>query len=175
MPCYGHIKLSLSHEADIINRFGPLEFNRRAEDKGKELRALVKRFSPHKHIDRKKRSIAQMLRDLEIMHENGLYPLDIREVNYCEGLLVDFGMALTEPSCVLDVVADFVADQERGRGLGEFDEMIEDAGIKTKVRAVDGLGWRNRTRTGTAARDDVEFVQLVSRRRLGTGKGTVGG
>ncbi|KAF2442148.1 hypothetical protein P171DRAFT_62301 [Karstenula rhodostoma CBS 690.94] len=170
MPCHGYMSITPSHEREFVDRFGPLEFQRCAKDEGTELRALVKRYSPHKHIDPKKRPVKLMLRDLEIMHENGLYPIDIHAENYREGLLVDFGMALTEPSCVLNVVDDYVADQERGRGLGAFDDMIKDAGIKTKIRAANGPGWRNRTRAGTIAKDRAEFIQLVNRRGLRTEK-----
>jgi hypothetical protein len=163
MPCLGYIKITPSHERQIVARFGPLDCQRHGKDIGTELRALVKQYSPHKHIDTKKRSLEVMLRDLEIMHDNGLYPIDIRAENYREGLLVDFGMALTEPSCVLQVVDDYVAAQERGRGLGAFDDMIAEAGIKTKIRAANGPGWRNRTRAGTIAKRSAASIQSVNK------------
>ncbi|OAG08812.1 uncharacterized protein CC84DRAFT_1174232 [Paraphaeosphaeria sporulosa] len=118
IPCYGYIEISSSHERDIVARFGPLDFQRSETNTITPLRAIVKQYSSHIPIDPKKRSIKLMLRDLKTMHNNGLYPIDIRAENYREGRLVDFGMALTEPSCVLRVLDGYMADRERGRGLG---------------------------------------------------------
>jgi len=149
-----------SHERQIVAQFGPLDFQRYSEDLDTNLRALVKQYNPHEPINPKKRSVKSMLRNLEIMHDNGLYPIDIRAENYREGLLVDFGMALTEPSCVLRIADEDIAKNERGRGLVAFDRMIAEAGIKTKIRAANGPGWRNRTRAGTITKGSADFVQL---------------
>lgn len=170
VPCYGHVSISASHEKEISAQFGPLDFQRYRAEVGTPLRALVKEYNPHEPINPKKRSVKTMLRNLEIMHANGLYPIDIRAENYREGLLVDFGMALTVPSCVLRVVDEDIANHERGRGLLAFDNMIKEAGIKTKIRAANGPGWRNRTRAGTTVKDSDEFIQLVNRRGLRTEK-----
>ncbi|KAK7191786.1 hypothetical protein PSPO01_02235 [Paraphaeosphaeria sporulosa] len=175
IPCYGYIEISSSHERDIVARFGPLDFQRSETNTITPLRAIVKQYSSHIPIDPKKRSIKLMLRDLKTMHNNGLYPIDIRAENYREGRLVDFGMALTEPSCVLRVLDGYMADRERGRGLGAFDKMIKAAGIKTQVRATYGTGrpgWGYRTRAGRKANGDVDFIQLVNRRGHLTDKQT---
>ena len=58
------------------------------------------------------------------MNQHRLFPIDIRVENYRSGLLVDFGQALTEPSCVLRVVDEDIAEGQCLRGLMEFDEMI---------------------------------------------------
>ncbi|KAJ4294281.1 hypothetical protein N0V90_007971 [Kalmusia sp. IMI 367209] len=164
VPCYGYILISASDERRIVAQFGPLDVQRYEKDIGAPLRALVKQYIPTEPINPKIRSVKRMLRDLRMMHQNGVYPIDIRAENYREGLLVDFGMALTEPSCVLRVVDEDIAEHERGRGLGAFDRMIRKAGIKTQVRATTGSGWKHRTRAGVIARGGGELLQLVNKR-----------
>lgn len=105
-----------------------------------------------------------MLQHLETMHENGLYPIDVREENYRDGLLVDFGIALTEPSCVLRVVDEDIASCERATGFDEFDKMIRNAGIKTRIRATEGPGWRSRTRAGAKSKGGADLIELENSR-----------
>lgn len=148
VTCYGYILLTAAHERALASKFGFFDFERDPEQHGSQpVRAIVKKYVSPPSLDTKVRSVKRMLSDLKTMHRNGLYPIDIRAENYRSGLLVDFGMALTTPSCVLDVVPKSISIRERGRGLGEFDYMIEEAGIKTRVRAVPDLDWTIQTRS----------------------------
>ncbi|KAF2181313.1 hypothetical protein K469DRAFT_713737 [Zopfia rhizophila CBS 207.26] len=160
-PCYGYIYITKEQEASLQSQFGSLEWNRANSDADKQIRALVKQFIPNEPIDTKVRSIQRMVKDLKTLQSIGVYPRDICARNYRGGLLVDFGMALTEPSCVLNVLPEWMARKERKRDRGAFDEMIQELGIKTLVRASRTADRQIRTRaeyTLCRLRDD--FVEL---------------
>ncbi|KAF2174807.1 hypothetical protein K469DRAFT_713512 [Zopfia rhizophila CBS 207.26] len=171
-PCYGYIYITKEQEASLRSQFGSLEWNRANSDADKQIRALVKQFIPNEPIDTKVRSIRRMVKDLKTLHSIGVYPRDICARNYRGGLLVDFGMALTEPSCVLNVLPEWIARKERKRDLGAFDEMIQELGIKTLVRAARTVDRQILTRTEYTQyglRDD--FVELdASGRRAKTAR-----
>lgn len=159
-PCYGYLFISQA-QADRIARVFPSYSTPLAEgDEDLPIRALVKQYIPEPSLDLKKRSVKRMLRHLKIMNQHGLFPIDIRVENYRGGLLVDFGQALTEPSCVLRVVDDDIAEGERLRGLMEFDQMIQRAGVKTQVRAYADGKRTSQTRQTVRARGHGEFVML---------------
>ena len=94
------------------------------------------------------------------MNESGLYPLDVRVENYPGGSLVDFGQALTVPSCVFDVVDKDIAEGEWTGSIFEFDEIIKSAGIWMRLRGYNERVWADRTRAGRAEEGAGELVML---------------
>lgn len=168
VQCYGYLMLTRSHEKVLASQFPSIYFTRDPEQHGEiPVRALVKRYVPEPSFALKTRSVKRMMQDLKTLHDHGLYPIDIRVENYRAGLLVDFGMALTTPSCVLDAVPEIVSNRERGRGQGAFDRMIRGEEIKTRVRAWNGMRWKSRTRAGRKMAAEGELSMLD----YGRGKG----
>lgn len=160
IPCYGYVFISKAEAEIIASQFETFNIPQDELDAEPDIRALVKQYIPVPGINTKIRSVRQMIQDIRVMNENGLYPLDIQAGNYRGGLLVDFGQALTEPSCVFDVVEKDIADGERVGGLLEFDEMIKKAGIRTRLRAYNEHVWAGRTRAGRKGTGVGEFVML---------------
>ncbi|KAF2187584.1 hypothetical protein K469DRAFT_685491 [Zopfia rhizophila CBS 207.26] len=114
-PCYGYIYITKEQEASLRSQFSSLEWSRANSDADKQIRALVKQFIPNKPIHTKVTPIRRMVKDMRTLQGIGVYPRDICARNYRGGLLIDFGMALTEPSCVLNVLPEWMARKERKR------------------------------------------------------------
>jgi hypothetical protein len=83
-----------------------------------------------------KTNIAKILSDIRVLQKIEVYNTDIREENFKDGLLVDFGSSLTEPNCVLRVVPEDMAHDFRVADLAMFDNMVKEEGILTTVRAM---------------------------------------
>lgn len=150
----------MEQESEVESRFGPLDMEREEHDLGDPIRAIVKQFLPEKSIDPEIRSIRRMCSDLKTLHKIGVYPMDIRESNYRKGLLVDFGRALTEPSCVLRVLPEHASIYQKNVGPAAFDEMIDELKIKTTVRAIREPARQDRTRSRYDPTTQNKFMEL---------------
>ncbi|KAL9083964.1 MAG: hypothetical protein Q9165_008307 [Trypethelium subeluteriae] len=142
VPCHGYILISQAEEARIENQtqHHHLNWRRSEQDIGKPIRAIVKDFVPGEPVNTKVRSIRRMVTDLRRLHQIGIYVMDVCERNYRGGLLVDFGSAHTEPSCVLREVPEWIARTDKMMDFADFDDMIKELGVKTSVRA-----WKDET------------------------------
>ena len=98
-------------------------------------RAMIKSLVQDKDVTLTHKKVKKMRSDLITIREQGIYPIDIKSSNYVGGLLVDFGTAITEPHFTFDICTDWQNQLTRNTDLVEFDEMIEDAGVKTRVKA----------------------------------------
>ena len=119
-------------EIDEWNR--PEEEYSRPPVERQPFRAIVKQL-----IRRKKRlrRVEQMRKDLLHLHKMGVYIQDIREDNYLDGKLVDFSMSLTAPHTMLDpgIRNQRTIDSDIRGDLLDFDRMLEEAGIRTRIKA----------------------------------------
>ncbi|KAI1129502.1 kinetochore Sim4 complex subunit FTA2-domain-containing protein [Nemania abortiva] len=94
--CYGYAFLSKAIERQIQSQFGIRGWNRKAEDKGSQLRAIVKDFIKWKTL-RHRKTFAVMRKKLQQLNKMGIYNMDIREANYLGGRLFDFSISITFP------------------------------------------------------------------------------
>ena len=141
VPCHGYLAVPASpYEAMIKDQYGISEWSRSTADverRGNDrlpFRALVKTLVKSPTTIKEPR---KMLSDLKMLRKMEVFQRDVFARNYKDGLLVDFSVAWTEPY--------WRADQLRNKGrqlqirrdkeLRQFDEMIEDEGFKTRVRA----------------------------------------
>lgn len=164
VPCYGYLYVSECQVDMLREKFGIEDWNRpetEETERVKPIRALVKEFIPSEEpLDLKKRSVRRMVSDLRKLHGIGVHPRDVRARNYRGGLLVDFGSALTEPSCVLNVLPEWQVKAEKEGDLEAFDKMIKELGIRTSVRAAKFSDRRILTRSETAQQFKPTFMEL---------------
>lgn len=139
--CYGYIVLTSDHE-ELLRRKGVPIKEATDGDTRPPLKALVKEF-----IDSKTpftpSMIPRMIRDLHIINKIGIQIFDVREENYLEGLLLEFGSSTTVPHPYL--TKEWV---DRGIKLGVslmdlpkadedgFDQMIDDYNEVTTGRRI---------------------------------------
>ena len=110
-------------------RLTPLEEGRPLRAIVKELMAPGPTFLPE--------HIPNMYRALKTLNRIGVYPDDIAARNYRNGQLFDFSAAMTIPHVQLSYgIFDKKEVQWQMRSdLAEFDQMIEEEGIDTPIRA----------------------------------------
>lgn len=103
------------------------------------LRAIVKEFvDGDLGVPSTRSGGARMLLGrIKALNRMGVYNGDIRSSNIKNGLLLDFGLARTEPHCLFHerLPAMHVTGMKH-EDLVKFDEMIEEEGVKTRVRAL---------------------------------------
>ncbi|GAP88162.1 hypothetical protein SAMD00023353_1500650 [Rosellinia necatrix] len=148
--CYGYAFLPHAVEHQIKQQFGITDWNRKAEDEGSPLRAIVKDYIRWKTL-RGRKSFKTMRKNLEEINYLGVYNMDIRRDNYLGGRLFDFSIAATVPhlsfwlrlQCRDRIIEDMEDD------LACFDEMVEDA-KEEEAQSVpnQSLSWKQRTRAG---------------------------
>ena len=70
----------------------------------------------------------------------GVYVQDIREDNYIKGKLLDFSRSWTDPHTMLDpnIRSQDLINLEIEGDLLAFDQMLEEAGIRTRLKALSG-------------------------------------
>ncbi|KAI1296243.1 kinetochore Sim4 complex subunit FTA2-domain-containing protein [Xylaria venustula] len=125
--CHGYVFLPDAIEREIETQFGIRDWNRKAEDEGCGLRAIVKDYIRWKSL-RHRRTFESMRKKLEALNELGIYNMDIREANYLGGRLFDFSIAITFPHISLwprlwsvERILEDIEDD-----LGCFDAMVEE-------------------------------------------------
>ena len=150
--CHGFLGISADREEELAAApfdIDTSDWNRPEEEYDwpitarQPFRAIVKKL-----VRSKKRlsGIAQMREDLLTLQKIGVYVQDIREDNYVDGKLVDFSRSWTNPHIMLDPnirSKDLINDEIEG-DLLTFDRMLEEAGIRTRLKALagsNGIGW----------------------------------
>ncbi|KAI1109565.1 kinetochore Sim4 complex subunit FTA2-domain-containing protein [Nemania sp. NC0429] len=134
--CHGYVFLSEAIERQIEDQFGIRDWNRKAEDKESELRAIVKDYIPWKSL-RHRKKWEVMRKNLEQLNKLGIYNMDVREDNYLGGRLFDFSIAITYPHLSLwpkiRSIEQILEDQ--ADDLDCFDSMMEEV-LKREERSV---------------------------------------
>jgi len=151
VPCYGYMAIPADPaiERMFSHRFGITDWNRseeykhRGEGYRQPFRALVKKFVDSKITLGKP---VNMHRNLKTLRAWGIFQRDVFARNYKNGLLVDFSMSWTDPHWMLSVLSLDELTKKKNSELYQFDEMIEDAGIKTRVKAAPNLMYRKKLR-----------------------------
>ncbi|KAI1199886.1 kinetochore Sim4 complex subunit FTA2-domain-containing protein [Nemania serpens] len=135
--CHGYVFLSDAIERQIEHQFGIRDWNRKAEDKNSQLRAIVKDYIKWKSLRHRKRWEV-MRKNLEELNKLGIYNMDVREDNYLGGRLFDFSIAITYPHLSLwpklwsmeQIINEQTADLEC------FDDMVENLREKEEADRV---------------------------------------
>ncbi len=78
----------------------------------------------------------KILTDTKRMRRCGVYPGDIRPRNYKGGLLVDFGVARTEPYYMFNIRPGKQTLKMKNRDLYMWEAMRKELGLNTRLRAV---------------------------------------
>lgn len=141
VSCYGFIGVPAEREDDLAAPpFEVDEWNRPEEEyesptaRRQPFRAIVKKL-----IRRRKRlgRVREMREDLLALQKMGVYVQDIREDNYINGKLIDFSRSWTEPHALLDphIRSQRLINAEIEGDLLDFDRMMEEAGILTRLKA----------------------------------------
>lgn len=144
--CYGFMAVSPEREEDLTAlpfNIDTSEWNRPEQEYDwpnttrQPFRAIVKELvRSKKRLNR----VAQMRKDLLALHDMGVYIQDIREDNYINGKLVYFSRSWTDPHIMLDpkIRSQRLINLEIEGDLLAFDRMLEEAGIRTRMKALSG-------------------------------------
>ncbi|KAF2965091.1 hypothetical protein GQX73_g8476 [Xylaria multiplex] len=124
--CYGYVFLPHTVEHQIERQFGISDWNRKAEDNGSQLRAIIKDYIKWKTVCNRT-SFETMRKNLEELNELGIYNMDIRKDNYLGGRLFDFSIAITVPhlSLWLKLRSKEQIFEDMDDDLECFDDMVE--------------------------------------------------
>jgi hypothetical protein len=136
------VTISSKDEALLARRFDITDWDRSDEEelkspaKRRPLRALVKELveSDPELTDT---VIKSMIRELKALNSMGVYVQDMSIQNYKGGHMVDFSSSFTKPHFNFrrKIRPKWEITQFEKADLFEFDEMIEDLGIQTVVKA----------------------------------------
>jgi hypothetical protein len=142
IACHGFVSIPAKREKEFAERFNIVDWNRPDAEVSKPpalqqpLRALVKDLveSDPEMTDSLLKS---MIRELKALNSMKIYVKDISVQNYKGGHLVDFSSSWTEPHFMFqkNIRSPREIARFRKEDLYTFDEMIEDLGIQTSVRA----------------------------------------
>lgn len=108
-------------------------------------------------------ALKSILADIKAINKLKVYNRDIREDNFKDGKLVDFGSSWTEPHCYMQETRNlsFIAQETRLGDLVLFDNMVEDLGIETSMRAAklkprkNNSAYRSKLRSHPKGKDHV--------------------
>ncbi|KAG7408256.1 hypothetical protein Forpe1208_v012343 [Fusarium oxysporum f. sp. rapae] len=75
-------------------------------------------------------SIRKILSNVVSMNKAGIYNMDIRNDNFRDGRVVDFGSSWTEPHVLLDALSHEAAVEARLADRVMFDQMVKDEELK---------------------------------------------
>ena len=142
--CYGFLAVSAEREEELSAQpfdIDPEEWNRPEQEYDwpiaarQPFRAIVKELKKSK---KRLSRIAQMREDLLALQKMGVYVHDIRKDNYIDGKIVDFSRSWTYPHLLLDpLIRSPITIREDTEGeLMTFDQMLEEAGIRTRQKAL---------------------------------------
>ncbi|KAI1345574.1 kinetochore Sim4 complex subunit FTA2-domain-containing protein [Xylaria sp. FL0043] len=152
--CHGYVFLPRAVEQQIERQFGISDWNRKAEDEGSPLRAIVKDYIKWKTVCGRK-TYGAMRKNLEELNELGIYNMDVRKANYLGGRLFDFSIAITVPHLSfwvkLQSIERIVEDMDDD--LACFDEMVQGLREEEEQRLPNQLSWKRRTRAGTRSQN----------------------
>ncbi|KAI0096623.1 kinetochore Sim4 complex subunit FTA2-domain-containing protein [Nemania sp. FL0031] len=148
VPCYGYITLGDEYDRLLCNKFD-VDWDRSEQEESGEipnrpLRALVKQLvSSGVSVANPRR----MLGNLKQLRKLGIFQRDVYARNYMDGLLVDFSVAWTDPHWCMKAMGPYRLGLEKYSDLRMFDAMIEEAGIKTLIRATPNRDYCQKLRS----------------------------
>ncbi|KAK8859460.1 kinetochore Sim4 complex subunit FTA2-domain-containing protein [Apiospora arundinis] len=151
IKCHGYLYLSKSDERWLTKMGVDLGANvldddlRQALGHGGRVRAIVKDIAPEQH-GVSSRTLAKVLRRVKVLNELNIINKDIRLENFRGGCLVDFGSSWTRPHIIFDALSEVAKRDSPFQDLVMFDEMIEEEGIKTKLKALPNIKYREKLR-----------------------------
>ena len=150
--CYGCLEIPAEREKELHARFNIACWDRMPEDEDfpmgqrRPLRAVVKELVL-KDPPLTGKLLSKMKGDLIKVRQVGIFPMDIVQRNYKGGLLVDFDIVMTEPHYIFDIKKGRQLERFQRRDMGMFQEMIDQSGVKTTVRAVRNREYCSRLRS----------------------------
>ena len=151
--CHGFTSIPVSREEELAEKFGivgwerPGEEEEQADSTGAPLRAIVKELVSDE-VPFTGKMIRRMKADLSALRRMCIYTRDIRADNYKGGKLVDFSTSWTKPHIMLSerYWSRKTIDRDKDWELTEFDDMIEESGIPTWIRATPNPNYISRLR-----------------------------
>ena len=139
--CHGYTTLPAAVESELYERFDVSDWDRDEDDYDKSVRtraafrAIVKDLVVE-DIPLTPQVLRRMKKDLRKIRKQGIYPTDIKATNYKGGLLIDLSTAMTEPHYLFEIKPNWRVMSYKKEDLFAFDAMVEDAGVKTNVKAL---------------------------------------
>lgn len=139
--CYGYLDVPAEVEEELRRGFDVDNWQRPVEEystpvsKRKPIRAMVKDLITE-DVSFTPKIAKKMLKDLKRIRKLGIYTMDIVARNYMGGLLVDFGIAMTEPHYLFHIKPPHQVRSYKRDDLLSFDDMMEDEGVVTWERAL---------------------------------------
>ena len=157
--CFGYITIPAEKEEELRQRFNVGAWGWPVEDSAKEgnqrepFRAIVKELIRHDTPFTEK-LFKKILRDLKRMRRLGVYPMDVEARNYKGGLLLDMGVAMTNPHFLFDIKPAWQVRYFQLDDLTKYENMARDSGVSKWPRAL---------------RNEEYCTKLRPARKLGTG------
>ena len=135
--CFGYMTFPAETEAHLEKQFQVRDWDRPDNDcdRKQPLRAIVKELVL-KDVPLTAKIADKILTDTKRMRRCGVYPGDIRPRNYKGGLLVDFGVARTEPYYMFDIRPGRQTLKMKSGDLYMWEAMRKELGLNTRLRAV---------------------------------------
>lgn len=184
--CHGFTSVPAELEDYISEAFGVQDWNRPPEEyklldtQRQPFRAVVKDIV-RVEVAFTKAMVRMMKADLFALRKILIFVRDLREDNYLGGKLIDFSVSWTSPHLMLttELRSPEVIDRNLLSELYDFDAMIRNKGIKTRIRAAprmneqDGESPRRSKRVKPASRPhasphpDVAVALTTQKRRSG--------
>ena len=147
--CHGYTTLPATIEAELEEKFDVVDWDRDDYDEPMKKRAVFRAIVKDLVMDDvplTHRVVQKMKKDLLVMREEGIYPIDIKARNYKRGLLVDFSTAMTAPHYLFEIMPDWHVRMFKNQDLFSFDHMIEDEKVKTTTRAMPNQDYLRKLR-----------------------------
>ncbi|KAK8016218.1 hypothetical protein PG993_014407 [Apiospora rasikravindrae] len=154
IECHGYLYLSKDDETFLTELGVDLGIDilddslRKALGRGGRVRAIVKDMAPETS-GVATRSLTKVLRKVRALNQLDIFNRDIRLENFRGGLLVDFGSSWTKPHIVLDALGAVDKRDSLLEDLVMFDDMIAEENIKTRLKALPNLEYREKLRPRT--------------------------
>ncbi|KAI0899585.1 kinetochore Sim4 complex subunit FTA2-domain-containing protein [Annulohypoxylon nitens] len=151
--CFGFLYLRKKDELKLIEMGVdlwdlPEEDEYRQQAEGSPIRAIVKEYIEDE-TEFNQKNCEEMLKKLRRLNRWRIFHGDIRQGNYKNGLLVDFGSAWTEPHCIMKNVSKDTAEKWKEADMTKFDEMLKGEGIHLSkdMRVLPNLKYRKMLRS----------------------------
>lgn len=140
--CHGFTSIPAEREDELAEAFSidnwerPLREYRRPSTERQPFRAIVKDLVSHETYFSKK-MLRRMKADLFKLRDMLVFVRDVRKVNYLGGKLIDFSVSWTMPHLMTQFEINSLKTLllDLNSELYEFDEMVREEGIDTRVRA----------------------------------------
>ena len=141
--CHGFTSVPADREEELSEAFGVADWHRpsdeyeRPDSQRYPFRAIVKELVRDETVFTKK-MIRGMRADLLRLRDMLVFVRDVRKENYRGGKLVDFSVSWTAPHLMLspEIQSQEFQEMDLISELFEFDAMVKDEGISTRVKAV---------------------------------------